>query len=68
MLVSLIFTCQEVSVPPWQPFLTMAGPSILPLGAPWPLPTGPGSARQHALGMWVLRTESAFVQSVGSSC
>ncbi|XP_023793580.1 smoothelin-like [Cyanistes caeruleus] len=29
MLVSLTFICPEVSVPPWQPLLTMGGPSIL---------------------------------------
>lgn len=32
-----------------------------------PLPAGPGSAGQHALGTWVPQTDSAFVQSVGSS-
>lgn len=66
MLVSLTFTCLEVSVPSWQPFLTMAGPSILPWGRPAHFPQGLAvpSSTHWACGC---HTDSAFVQTVGSS-
>lgn len=40
MPISLTFTCPEVSVPPWRPLLTMAGPSILPRGGCAHFPQG----------------------------
>lgn len=78
--VSLPLTCLDVSVPPRQPLLAMAGPSVLPPGGAVLAPCGArqcravcamrvGRTRQTAplYGMWAARRRAALAPSQGAA-